>query len=349
MMKAAIYKGIGHIDVEEVPRPECPTNGVVVKVMSCGICGSDIRTFSHGHSLLNPPWTMGHEVSGTIDEVGSEISEYKIGQRVVVNPAISCGRCYFCSRGRQNLCSNIEYFGYHYQGGFAQYMVVPGRVLDKGNTFGFLNNDVSFDAGCTADPIGVSLHALDLSNVGIGDTVAILGAGPIGCIHALIAQMRGANRIFMSDIRPKRLELADRLGNELYIDATRQDVVKEILSVTEGFGVDVAIVACPSGEAQEQALQIVHKGGTVCLFGGLPKEKPFIEFNSNWVHYNEIKVLGSITMTPVEFNLAVDVLNKKRIDTDLFVTESFPLDRINEALTPESIDRNLRMVIHPQE
>jgi L-iditol 2-dehydrogenase len=348
-MKAAIYRGVGRIDVEDVSKPDCPDDGVLVKVIACGICGSDIRTYSHGHPLLKIPWTMGHEVAGLIEEVGSSVTRYQVGQRVVVNPVVGCGNCAFCVRGQQNLCVNARFFGYDFRGGFAEYMEVPGAVLSKPDPIVVIEDAVSFEVATTADPISCALHAAELSGVGVGDTVAVLGAGPIGCIHAAVAKLRGAQRVFMSDVREQRLQLARRFGGELFVDASKEDVVQVIVAASCGSGVDVVIVACPSGEAQQQALRMVRRGGTVCLFGGLPKEKPTIELDSNRVHYGEIKVTGSIAATPRDFSLAVRLLNGGCLDAEGLVTECFPIDRIADAFKPDALNRNLRIVVHPHE
>lgn len=181
-MKAGVLYAIENLKIQDVPTPTPLKKEILIKVKACTICGTDIRVYHYGHKLIRFPRITGHEVSGEIVEVGKQIKDYKVGQKVAVAPAIPCGRCYYCQRGIQSMCINLTAIGYHYDGGFAEFMIVPEDAIRNG-CVNFVPDNLSFEEAALAEPLACAINGQELSRIGLGDTVVVIGAGPLGCIH----------------------------------------------------------------------------------------------------------------------------------------------------------------------
>ena len=273
-MKAAILKNIEDLVIESLETPHPGKNEILIQVKACAICGTDVKVFHHGHKHIVFPRITGHEVSGIVVEVGKEVIEYKKGQKVAVAPAIPCGRCYYCRKGWQAMCDNLKAIGYHFDGGFAEYMLVPENAVRNG-CVNEIPENVSFEEATLAEPLACVINGQILSNIGLGDTVLILGAGPIGCFHSEISRSLGAKKVILSDISSERLEMAEFTGVVL-VDMTKTDIKEKVKELTDGRMADRVVVAVGSPQAQELSLELVAKRGSINFFGGLPKEKPFI-------------------------------------------------------------------------
>lgn len=345
-MKAAVFEGIEKITIKEVEKPKCGKDNILIRVKSCAICGTDVRTYLYGKSNVKPPQILGHEVSGIIVEVGEEVRNFSIGDRVTVAAIVSCGDCYYCSRGLQNLCSNFKAIGYEYPGGFAEYMLVPGRLVKDGSV-NKIPASLSFDEASLVEPFACVINGQELSQVKLGDTVVIIGAGPVGCMHLELAKIRGATKIILSEINPSRLKAAKQFSADIFIDASSQDPVKMVLEETKGRGADVIIVAAPSAKAQEQALEMVSFRGRINLFGGLPKENPFIKLDSNLVHYKEIFIHGTSGSLPRHNQLSLELFSSGKIDAKKLITHILPLERIIDGINIVKRGEGLKVVINP--
>ncbi len=344
-MKAALLKKIEDMSIEEVDIPSPGNNEIVIKVKSCSICGTDIKVYHHGHKLIVFPRITGHEVSGTVSAVGKNVKDIKEGARVAVAPAIPCGRCYYCRKGYQTMCDNLKAIGYHYDGGFAEYMLVPEDAVRNG-CVNKIPDNVSFEEASIAEPLACVINGQSLSRVETGDTVLVLGAGPIGCLHSELAKNTGAGKVILADISPERVKSAEFTGSTL-VDMSKMDIKKVVAELTDGRMADRVIVAVGAPQPQEMALELVAKRGSVNYFGGLPKEKPFIKFNSNLLHYGEFFVTGTHGSTPIHNRIALNMISSGRISAGKYITHKYPLEDIKTAFEKSERREGLKIVIKP--
>ncbi|HPP13419.1 MAG TPA: zinc-dependent dehydrogenase, partial [bacterium] len=329
-MKAALLRNIEDLAVVSVPDPEPEPGELVLQVKACAVCGTDVKVFHHGHKHIVFPRITGHEVSGVISHCGPGITDFHPGERVTVAPAIPCGRCHYCRRGWPTMCDNLKAIGYHYDGGFAQLMKVPAIAVANG-CVNRIPDNVSFAQATLAEPLACVINGQRLSQVELGDTVLILGAGPIGCLHAELARATGAGQVILTDILPERLQIASFTG-AITVDLSREDILTRVRELTDGRMAERVIVAATSQQAQEKAVELVAKRGSVNFFGGLPKEKPFINLNSNLVHYGEFTIVGTHGSAPRDNRLALTLLASGRIRASAYLTHTFPLEEIHQAL-----------------
>ena len=345
-MWAAVYEGKEKIQLREVDDPPLPDNGLLLRVEACAICGTDVRTFHHGHRSRQPPWIIGHEIAGQVVDIAPDVQHLAVGDRVTVAAAVPCGRCRFCRRGWRNMCSAVKAHGNHYPGGFAEYMAVMPEVIEQG-AVNRIPDHVSSDEAAITEPLACVINGQELVNVSMGDTVAIIGAGPIGCLQVEIARARGATRIIHLELKETRLEQARAFGADVYINASLEDPVKKVLEATGGQGADVLIVACPSKEAQIQALQMANVRGRISLFGGLPKSDPQIKFDSNIVHYKELAVFGAFTSSPEQNQKALALIAAGRINTQALITHKLPLADLVRGIEIIERGEGLKVVVNP--
>jgi len=347
MMKAAVLEDIGKIVVKEVEKPVCPDDSIVMRVGACAICGSDLRMFRKGDKRLTLPQILGHEMAGEIVEVGSEIKDFKVGDRVTSAPGPSCGECLYCKEGLQTQCINMINIGYNWPGGFAEYHVPPAVSL-KGNFINKIPDNLSFEEASLAEPLACCINGQELSNVHQGDTVAVIGAGPAGCMHVELARLKGAKRIFLIQKSQQRLKLAkERFHADVFIDSEKEDFIRRVLKETDGYGVDVVIVACPSGKAQEQSLKIIKGRGRINFFGGLPADNSIIAVDSNIIHYKECFVHGSQSSTGLQNKRALELFSQGKIQARDFITHTFALSEIDEAMKMGESRQGLKIVVRP--
>jgi L-iditol 2-dehydrogenase len=345
-MQAAILYAPNDLRVEERPMPAISPEEMRVKVAACAICGSDVRTFRFGAGNIAGPVTMGHETAGVIAEVGAAVAGFSAGQRVTVAPAIPCGECPYCQRGIQTMCDNLRSIGYQFHGGFAEHMVAPSSSIRAG-CVNVIPDNLSFEEATLAEPLACVINGQELLNVGAEDTVAILGAGPIGCMHADLAKIRGARKVILADIQPRRLELARGFGADVLIDSQKEQLRDRVLEETEGTGASVVIVAAPSSAAQQESLTLAAKRGRVSFFGGLPKSSPFISFNSNLVHYKELFVMGAYGSAPRHNRMALELLAAGRLHAENLIGLLVPLERIKEGMEAVAEGRVLKAIVRP--
>jgi len=343
-MKAALLREVGSMEITDVPVPECPPDGLLMRVHSCAVCGTDVKVYRHGHRLIVPPRITGHELAGEIVEVGKDVTGFEVGQRVAVAPAVPCGKCRYCRRGIQSMCDDLTAIGYMYDGGFAEFMAVPPLAVANGCVNSVPEN-VSYEEASLAEPLACCINAHELAWVGLGQTVVVIGAGPIGCLNVQLARARGATRTILVDISDRRLELSRRVNADLCLNSSEENATARIMDETEGAGADIVIVACSSGKAQEQALDMVAKRGVVDFFGGLPKDDPYINFNSNLTHYREFYVVGNHGSTPRQNALALDLIAAGKIDARSLITHRLNISRTIEGIEITERGEGLKVLI----
>jgi len=343
-MKAAVLEEVGKMDIRDVPVPACDENGLLLEVGGCAVCGTDVKVYRHGHRLIVPPRVTGHEVAGTIVEVGKNVKGCAKGDRVAVAPAVPCGQCSYCRRGWQTMCDNLTAIGYHYDGGFAEFMAVPPVAVRNG-CVNKVPDGVSLEEAALAEPLACCINAHELCRVAIGQSIAIIGAGPIGCFHVQLARAEGAKKVMLFDVSPERLQMAERVSPDVSIDSSKDDAIERVMHETDGRGAEIVIVACSSGKAQEQGLKMVAKRGIVDFFGGLPKDQPYIQFDSNLPHYREFYVVGNHGSAPRHNQLALDLLGSGRIDAKQLITHRLPIEKTLEGIKTTEAGRGLKVMI----
>jgi len=347
-LKAALFKGPEVIEIEEVAEEKCKEAEVKLRVEACAICGTDVKIFFHGHKLITPPHILGHEIIGKVIETGPEVTSVKAGDRCAVVTAVGCGACPFCRQGYHNLCVDFKAIGYNFPGGFAEKITLPSAAVRQGNLLKLPPETDPIEASLI-EPLSCVVNGQEYLNIGIGETVAVVGAGPIGCMHGKLAQIKGAGRVFLSDVSAARLKLAEKFGFDEIIDAGSVDTVSRVMELTEDFGADVVIVACSVNKAQEDVLRMTAKKGRISFFGGLPKDRPIVQFDSNLLHYREISVYGAFASHANQFYQAMRLISSGKFKASDFITHRFKLDDIVEGIKTAKSAVGLKAVVIPQE
>ena len=343
-MKAAVFEGPEKMVVREVPLSACGDEDIILKVHACGICGSDIRNFRAGLRYGVTSQIMGHEFTGLVHEVGRNVRDYKVGDRIAVAPDVSCGTCYYCRRGWVNLCNKHRMVGTQWPGGFAEYVHLPGEVLYHGMVH-HMPEGLSLEDGALSEPASSVIASQERANIGIGDTVAIFGDGPIGMIHTEVARARGASRIIIVGLM--RLKEAERFKPDAIIDAGSEDPVARIRELTDGFGADVAITANPVAATQGQAVLSVRKRGRVILFGGLPKDNSGTSLDGNAIHYDEIEVVGAFSYQAVSHHKAMKAIRDGQINAGRYFNLTVGLDDIVSGFEAAMTGKALKVLVKP--
>lgn len=347
MMKVARFYAPGDVRVEQAAEPEPRPGEVKIRVRNCSACGTDLKILRHGHHRVDPPRVMGHEIAGEISALGEGVAGWSAGDRVQVVAAIPCGQCAECRRGRMTVCLNQESMGYQYDGGFAEYMIVPAKVLAV-DGLNRIPVGVSFAEASVAEPLACVLNGQELARVGQGDDVVVVGSGPIGCLHVRLARSRGAARVFLVELNRERLARAAELVEpDEAVCAQDVDVVEQVLKLTGGRGADVAITAAAAGAAQEQALRYAARQGRISFFGGLPQDAPTIALDSNLVHYRELTVVGANGSSPAHNARALELIASGAVPVADLITLRLPLDAVLDALDAVGRGEAIKATIEP--
>ncbi|MFE7563241.1 zinc-dependent dehydrogenase [Kitasatospora sp. NPDC057500] len=346
-MKVARFYAPEKIVIEDSPEPAPGPGEVKLRVRNCSLCGTDLKIYRHGNHRIDPPRVIGHEIAGEVVELGRGVEGWAVGDRVQVIGAIPCGTCHECRRGRMTVCPNFEAMGYHYDGGFAEYMVVPQKVLAVGGLHR-IPDGVGFAEASVAEPLACVLNGQELIGVGAGDDVVVVGSGPIGCLHARLARARGAARVFLVELNRDRLARAAELVEpDGVVCAAEADVTEEVFRLTGGLGADVVITASASVPAQEEAVRYAARRGRISLFGGLAQGAPMTAVDANLVHYRELMVMGANSSSPAQNARALELIAAGTVPVADLITHTFPLDRFADAL--EILERGaaLKVTIAP--
>jgi L-iditol 2-dehydrogenase len=345
MMKAVVYHGPEDLRVEQVEFPQIGPAEILVKVRAASICGTDLRIL-HGTHRKYLPGTVripGHEMVGTIEQVGKELQGVMPGQLVFVAPNWGCGRCRQCLAGRNNLCADYGAIGITQDGAFAEYLRVPTPAVLQGNVMP-LEPTVDPAQASLIEPLACVLRGQDALGIQPGETVLVMGAGPIGILHIKLARLRGAGKVLISELQPGRLERALQLGADAGINPAQSDLGQFVLDETGGNGADAILVAAPSHLAQESALRAAAIGGRINFFGGLPKDRPMIQFDSNIVHYKELVVTGTTACSTGDCQRSAGIISSGRLDLSDLISDRFALEQASQAFQVAE-DRNALKVI----
>ena len=335
--------------LEDVPEPTCGTDEVKIRVKNCSTCGTDVKIRKNGHQNLAPPRIIGHEIAGEVVEVGSGVAgDWKPGDRVQVIAAVPCGKCHECRKGWMAVCQNQTSVGYQYDGGFAEYMIVPREVLAV-DGMNRIPDGVGFAEASAAEPFACAINAQEQLGIEPGDDVVIFGAGPIGCMHVRIARgVHGAGRIILVDINSERLKMsADAVQPDVVINASEVNIVEEILKLTDGRGADVVITATPANITQEQAVSMAARNGRISFFGGLPKTNPTITLDSNLVHYRQLHIHGANGSAPEHNRRALDYIASGEVPVADLITRRIRLRDVMDAFGIVERGEAIKVTVEP--
>lgn len=348
-MKAAVIKNPGHIEVERVEKPSPGPGEVLLKVNACAICGTDQRVLS-GEKHVDVP-IVGHEISGVVAETGEGVTEYNPGERYDVQTVIGCNECEMCLQGRQNLCEKgFVAMGYQFNGGFAEYMIMPKVAVDQGCLIP-VPDDMPDDVVTLIEPLSCCINGMRPIPLEIANHVVIFGGGIIGCLNGLVAKARGAEKISVMDISHDRLELLKGLDLPFdnYINTWEADPVTWVKKQTGGKGVDVVVIAASVKQLAHVGLELLGRDGHLSLFAGMPKSDPVESIDLNKIHYYELHVHGANSSVRRDYEEATEMLASGKVEGQKLVTHHFNLDDFNKAVeiqrTPAA--KSLKIIINP--
>ncbi|MFB3777257.1 MAG: zinc-binding dehydrogenase [Bryobacteraceae bacterium] len=326
-MMAAVLYGKERLSVEPVAVPKIEKGDLLVRVKAALTCGTDVKVFQRGYHarMIVPPAVFGHELAGDIVKIGSAVTGFRVGQRVVAANSAPCHACYYCLRDAENLCENLLFNN----GAYAEYIRIPARIVTK-NTYA-IPDHVGYQDAALAEPLACVLRGVEETGIRPEDTVAVLGLGPIGLMFVRLAKVYGARVIALGRRQPQ-LERAARMGAEKVIEVNEaSDPVRIVRQLTAGRGVDIAIEAVGTPATWETALQMVRRGGTVNFFGGCPSDSR-LTLDTSLMHYSEITCKASFHHTPSHMRRALEVISEGNVAARDFVKGEEPLTNLLEVM-----------------
>ncbi|MTT31116.1 alcohol dehydrogenase catalytic domain-containing protein [Terrilactibacillus sp. BCM23-1] len=345
-MKAAIMKGIREITIETLPIPEIASDEVLIKVKAVGICGSDLHYYSNGRIgkyVVEKPMILGHECSGDIAAVGSDVKRFKVGDRVAVEPGVTCGHCEACKEGRYNLCPDVQFLATPpIDGAFVQYIKMRQDFVFS------IPETLSYEEAALIEPFSVGIHAASRTKLQPGSTIAIMGMGPVGLMAVVAAKAYGASTIIVTDLEKLRLDAAKEMGATHVINIREKDPAEEIKKITNGKGVDVAWETAGNPKALQSALESVKRGGKLAIVG-LPAQNE-IPLNVPFIADNEVDIYGVFRYANT-YPKGINFLSSGIADTTKLVTDKYSLEDTQEAMERalNHKDECLKVVVYPND
>ncbi|WP_114384087.1 NAD(P)-dependent alcohol dehydrogenase [Paenibacillus prosopidis] len=343
-MKAAVMHNTREIQIEEYPVPQIGPDEVLIKVMAVGICGSDLHYYSHGRIgkyVVDKPFILGHECSGDIAAIGSNVQRFQVGDRVAVEPGVTCGRCDACKEGRYNLCPDVEFLATPpFDGAFVQYIKIREDFVFS------IPDHLTYEEAALVEPFSVGIHAAARTGLQPGSTIAIMGMGPVGLMAVAAAKAYGAATIIVTDLEPLRLEAAKQMGASHVINIREQDPLEEIKTITNGKGVDVAWETAGNPNALQSALGSLRRGGKLAIVG-LPAQDE-IPLNVPFIADNEVDIYGIFRYANT-YPKGINFLSSGIVDANKLITDKFTLEQTQEAMERALNQKSecLKIIVYP--
>ena len=343
-MKAILYYGPGNIKYEETRIKPLAKGEVLVRVKAALTCGTDVKTYRRGHPVLikNIPSGFGHEFSGIVEKIGEGVTNLKVGDRVVCANSAPCGECFYCKRGEYNLCENLNLLN----GAYAEYIVVPERIVKK-NTL-LLPDSLPFEKAAFCEPLANVVHGAERTDIKAGQSVGVIGIGPIGLMFARLAKLKGA-RVIAAGRNPEKLRLAEEFSYaDEVVDLKKYPNPEKIFKdfSDEKRGLDVVIECVGLPEIWELAFSCVRPGGTVHFFGGC-KSGSKVSFDTTKMHYGDIKLMSVFHHTPKYFRQALDLISSGEVEVEKLITAELPLDKVEYAMQEHIAGNAIKFLIRP--
>jgi len=346
-VKAAVLKEPGTFIIEELTEPECPQEGLLVKVKAAAICSADVNMILKGHKALSYPRIPGHEISGIISE--SRNQSFKKGEKIQIAPGITCGKCRWCLAGIENHCENIKIFGFSMDGGFSEYIIIPLEGVNA-NIINPFPKSISFQEVALAEPLACCLNGQKIIGVKPGDNVLIIGAGPIGCINALLARFNGADKVIIADFLHERIESAIETEADCLIELTSgspEILKRKVLEEVGKDGVDAIIIACSTEVSWYNLVDLLAPRGRICLFSSFNKEQKLLDRQVlNQLHYKEAVIAGAYGCTSIQNSNAVNLIASGKIKIDWLITQQIKLEEIHAGIELVKNQRGLKTIIN---
>ncbi|MDD2835615.1 MAG: alcohol dehydrogenase catalytic domain-containing protein [Methanothrix sp.] len=341
-MKAAVLKAPGVMEQDDVPDPVTPRGGALLEILACAVCGTDLKMREHGHRDLDLPRVLGHEIVAKIVEVDSDSSLVE-GDKVQLWPGIACGKCSPCQRGADNLCPNVKILGFNCDGGFAQFLALPRQSLSGGVNLLPPGTDPCLAA--LAEPLACCINGQEQARVGQGSRVLIYGGGPIGALHALLAEHHASEKIIIAEKNPDRISLLKKHTSAIVVDLAEESGTAILAEEIGRAGVDVIITATPEVRTDGDLLKLLSPGGRVCIFSGpaFGNYQEIIDIRS--IHYHQLAVIGAYGCTSRQNRQAVELLTSGMIKADWLITKKTNLDGIEDAFSHSSQRNGMKSVV----
>lgn len=336
-MKVALFERPGHLNVTNLPLRPLQPGEALVRVRSCGICGTDVHIVE-GTSRSSPPVVLGHEYAGVIEDVPQGENSVKAGQAVAVDPNISCGTCFYCRRGLVHLCEKLRALGVDIDGGMAEFSIVPIRQLYR------IPETLSPEAGAFIEPVSCAVHGIDKAGIRAGDAVVIVGGGTIGLIMLQLARLCGAATVIVAEPLEGKRRIALELGVDDAIDPAGRDLKAAVLDRC-GAGADVVIECAGRPETVRTAVSLARRGGTVELFGVCPKDST-VQIEPHEIYFRELTIVGSY-INPNTFSRAAALLESGKVRIDRFQIDRYPIEGVLAALDRQREGRTIKCIIQP--
>jgi L-iditol 2-dehydrogenase len=341
-MRAVYFLEPGKLEIREVPIPQPGPGEVIVKVESATTCGTDLKAYRRGHKLFKPPMPFGHEYAGYVAAVGTGVTAFKAGDRVAGTNTAPCNQCFYCKRGRQQLCIYLE--GRFNFGSYAEYHRIPDYIVSQ-NLF-HVPEHLPFTEASFVEPLGCAVLCALNANIQLGDTVAIIGVGAQGLMQIQLVKALGAARVIAIGRSHGRLERAKQVGADIVFSAQDADPISVVRELTDGYGADVVIEAAGSAETWTQALLLARNGGTVMQFSGLPGGTQ-VSFDATKLHYGEVTVKGIFHMTPRAAEMAMQMLANGAVTVKPILDGVAPLSQVEESLLRMQRSEVIKLAIVP--
>jgi L-iditol 2-dehydrogenase len=342
-MQGVFFLGAGQLELREVPIPEPGDGEVIVKVGAATTCGTDLKAYKRGHKLFKPPMPFGHEWAGTISAVGAGVRGFKEGDRVTAANSAPCGACYYCRRGKPQLCLHLESrFNW---GTYAEYLRVPAHIVSI--NMHKIPEHLSFAEAAFIEPLACAVLCINYAEVALGDTVAIIGSGAQGLMQIQLAKAMGASRVIAIGRAHGRLEVARQVGADETISTLDSDAVAAVKALTEGRGADVVIEAAGSAETWQMACQMARPAATVVLFSGLPSGTQ-VSFDATHVHYDEITLKGVFHHTPRTVEQALQLLISGQVNVKPMISGAIALRDVEDGLNRMARSEAIKLAVLPE-
>jgi L-iditol 2-dehydrogenase len=304
-VKVCVFQGPGKVVVESRSVPTPGPGEILLRMEAAGICYSDIRVYK-GQKQARLGVIPGHEMVGAVEALGKGVEGLAIGQRVAICPIVACNRCFYCLRGLRNRCLERVTLGYEEDGGLAEYTVIPAAIVAIGHVFP-IPEGLPSDRAALTEPAACVLNSLETCRLQPGGSLVLLGAGPMGLLHLLLARALGVSTVIVSEMHGKRLDYARHFGATLALDPQKDDLTAAVMEAPEGLGADAVVVTTGVGDLLAEALPLVRRQGVINLFAGFPPDTS-VDFDPNSVHYSEIILTGSQNATTEQYRRALHLL-----------------------------------------